>query len=165
MPLRQPLPSPRVGPSRPPWEWPWSALLACPMSRIRGDSSTWGSGHAASTAAEQCWSLRTAHSLSTPCPPWVGVQLVSGHGWHAFPDDTVSSAEFGGTWEPHSGRVARVLTTFVTTERFSLCCSCVPGFENQRDGLHVAVPASPCPAPVRRRLAVCSADRTGGPAA
>lgn len=110
------LPSPRVGPSRP------SSRVRCPALGTWGDSSPWSSGRAASSAAEQCRSLRTAH-CPLPVPRgWACGSFPATAGTHSL--TTVSSAECGGTWEPLSGRAAQVLATVVTAERFSLCCPC-----------------------------------------
>lgn len=103
----------------------------------------------------------TANSpLSTPRPPRVGLRLVSGRGWHALPDDSVLGRvrrDVGAPfWACGPGPRHRRHYRAV----FSLLPVCRD--PSIRDGLHGAAPASPCPAPTCRPLAVCPAEWTGG---
>lgn len=120
-----PSPLARVGPSRPSGggRGQRSLRVQCPALGTQGDSSTWGSGRTASSAAEQCWSLRTAH-CPLPVPRgWACSLLPAAAGTHSLMTrcPRLSSQGRGS----HSLGVARVLATCVAAERFSLCCSCV----------------------------------------
>lgn len=120
-----PSPLARVGPSRPSGggRGQRSLRVQCPALGTQGDSSTWGSGRTASSAAEQCWSLRTAH-CPLPVPRgWACSLLPAAAGTHSLMTrcPRLSSQGCGS----HSLGAARVLATCVAAERFSLCCSCV----------------------------------------